>query len=731
MDMHSHEYLPRDALIARIHELEVCLAADEALRIHQIELETQNRELIAMQKLIEEARDRFGELYDSAPVAFLTLDEEGVIQEINLTGAQMLGLERSWVIGKPLSPWVPAWAVSDFFRHLRHAVSGTDPVIDYLPLQTTSAPPAELRYVRLESVALAPAAAGRTCRTTIVDLSDRKRDEDRLHVIAQVFERSIDAILITDRQNLIVSVNFAFTQTTGYASEEVLGRNPAMLASGRHDRSFYREMWAAIERDGSWSGEIWNRHKNGEVCAEWLTIHGVRNEEGGIENCIGIYTDITDQRVAAERIQFLAHYDPLTRLPNRTLLQDRMQQGLAHAAREDTRVALLFLDLDRFKPINDSLGHLVGDRLLQEVAIRLKGCVREDDTVARRGGDEFIVMLPHVESAEQAAHVAEKIIAAMDESFSINGHVLNVTFSIGISIYPDDAPNADTLVRNADIAMYRSKAGGRNKFQFFTPDMNAHALERLALENDLHRALERDEFTLMYQPQIDSESGEIIAAEALLRWQHPRRGLIGPAQFIPVAEESGLIVPIGEWVLEQACEQMQAWRDAGLKRIGIAVNISALQFSQKNLAGSIRRVLERSGIEPATLELELTESVLMHDHAATCDMMDELNSMGVRLAIDDFGTGYSSLSYLRSFPIHKLKIDQSFVRDLNHSSDAGAITSAIIAMAKNLNLRVIAEGVETPEQASFLQAQACDEFQGNLFGRPLTAAGFAGLLGMR
>jgi len=741
MDASQDERPSRQELMARIGELEARFAEPGAapnadvlvheLRVHQVELEAQNRELVEMRQVLEDARDRYTDLYDYAPVGYLTLDKNGVIRDINLTGAQMLGLERSRVLGMPLAAWVPKSSTPQLFGHLKRVHSEPGRVYDYLPLRTrATAQGGALRHVRLESTALpagAPSGCG-SCRTAVIDLSDRKREEDHLNLVGQVFERSSDAILITDRSNRILSVNSAFSRMSGYSAEEVLGRDPRLFASGRHDRSFFRDMWAGIERNGSWSGEIWNRRKDGEVYAEWLTVHGVRNGSGAIENCIAIYTEITDQRVAAERIQFLAHFDPLTRLPNRMLLQDRMRQALAHAAREGTRVALLFLDLDRFKTINDSLGHLVGDRLLQEVAMRVRGCVREDDTVARRGGDEFIVMLPHVEAADQAAHVAEKIIDAMGDSVVVDGHRLNVTFSIGISIYPDDAPNADGLIRNADIAMYRSKAGGRNKFQFFTADMNAHALERLALENDLHRALEREEFTLVYQPQIDSESGRIIGAEALLRWDHPRRGLIGPAQFIPVAEESGLIVPIGEWVLERACEQMRQWRLAGLEQVVLSVNISALQFSQKNLIGSIRRVLERSGVEPGMLELELTESVLMRDHDATCEMMGELNDMGVRMAVDDFGTGYSSLSYLRSFPIHKLKIDQSFVRDLNRSSDAGAITGAIIAMAKNLNLRVLAEGVETGDQASFLQAQSCEQFQGHYFSKPLSADGFADLL---
>ena len=737
--MDANEELPREKLIERANELEArlallrhatddALAIAEELQVHQIELEAQNRELVEMRHALEEARDRYSDLYDFAPLGYLTLDEKGVILEANLTGALMFGVERGQLLGKPVAPWVPKASIPVLFGHLKRALSEPGRVFDHLPLRTAASGDALVRHLRIESVALTLPDGRRVCRSALIDLSDRKAQEDRLSLIAQVFERSTDAILITDRANRILSVNRAFTQTTGYTAGEVLGRDPKLLASGRHDRDFYRDMWDAIRRNGSWTGEIWNRHKNGQVYAEWMTIHAVRNDEGEIENCICIYSEINDQRAAASRIQFLAHYDPLTRLPNRTLLQDRLHQGIAHAAREGTRLAVLFLDLDRFKTINDSLGHLVGDRLLQEVADRLKACVREDDTVARRGGDEFIVMLPHIDAAEQAAHVAEKILDAMAERIDVDGRSLNVGFSIGISVFPDDAGDVEMLIRNADIAMYRSKAQGRNRFQFFTADMNAHALERLALENDLHQALERDEFTLVYQPQIDSETGAIVGVEALLRWHHPLRGVIGPTQFIPIAEECGLIVPIGEWVLERACEQMRDWRNAGLKEIVMSVNISALQFSQSNLPESIRRVLDATGTPPGKLELELTESSLMRDDAGAFAAMRELHRMGVRLAVDDFGTGYSSLSYLRSFPIHKLKIDQSFVRDLHLNSDAGAIACAIIALGKNLNLCVIAEGVETEEQASFLHSQDCDEFQGHYFSEPVPAERLAEFL---
>ena len=436
---------------------------------------------------------------------------------------------------------------------------------------------------------------------------------------------------------------------------------------------------------------------------------------------IWVFRDITDRKLAEEQVQFLAYYDALTQLPNRSLLQDRLAKALASARRRKEKVALLFLDLDRFKIINDSLGHSVGDLLLQEVGERLKTWARDQDTVARVGGDEFLIVLTGLKDASDAAAAAERIVSAMRGGVQVQGHALNVSCSIGISIFPEHGADAETLIKNADAAMYSAKDSGRNNFRFFTEDMNAQVVERLTLENSLRLALEREEFFVLYQPQLDIDRQTITGVEALLRWRHPTLGLVSPDRFIAVAENSGLIIPIGEWVLRTACSQARAWQDQGLFAVPVAVNVSAVQFGQEGFREVVRRVLHETGLDPRYLELELTESLLLTNEDVTFSVLQDLKNMGLQLAIDDFGTGYSSLSYLKKFPVSKLKIDRSFIRDVGLSPDDEAITIAIISMAKSLHLKVIAEGVETEAQMSFLRAHHCDEIQGYLFSKPVQA----------
>ena len=546
----------------------------------------------------------------------------------------------------------------------------------------------------------------------------------RLDLFAQVFENSGEAILITDAERHIVAINPAFTQITGYTREEVINKNPKLLSSGRQTPEFYRDMWKSINETGRWHGEIWNRRKDGEIFPEWLSIGTVRDEKGVVINYISIFTDITHRKESERHIQFLAHYDSLTRLPNRVLFGDRVQQALASSRRTGKRVALLFLDLDRFKSINDSLGHLAGDQLLQSVATHLKACVREMDTICRQGGDEFMILLTEIDRAEDAAHVAQKIVAAMSEPHLVGNSSLIVTFSIGISLYPDDAPDSPAMIKNADAAMYHAKEKGRNNFQFFTPDMNAEAADRLELESDLRKAVQQGEFVLHYQPQMDNDSGNIVGMEALIRWRHPERGLVPPAKFIPIAEDCGLIGQMGEWVLHTACVQNRLWQENGLPKVPVAVNISAMQFHQKNFRETVARVLQESGLESCYLELEITESITVKEIEKTVHLLNEFKQMGVLISIDDFGTGYSSLSYLKRFPIDKLKIDQSFVRDIGTDADDASIVQTIISMGHGLRLKVIAEGVETSEQLAFLKERGCDETQGYYFSKPLPSAEF-------
>jgi len=581
----------------------------------------------------------------------------------------------------------------------------------------------EIRHVEVHASPLR--VGGSTLIYSIVhDVTQRQRAEEQLRLSAKVIESSGEGIFVTDRDTRIVSINPAFTRITGYAPEEVLGRTPDLFRSGRHDAEFYRAMWESIRTQGSWQGEIWNRDKNGRVFPEWLSVSVVRDAHGEVDHYVGLFTDISERKRAEERIRHMAEHDALTGLPNRVLLGDRLSQAIAAAQRERRVMALIFLDLDRFKNINDSLGHQIGDRLLQAVAGRIVSTLRGSDTVSRPGGDEFILLLPEIAHPDAAARIAEKLIEALARPCVIDGHELAVTASLGISIYPEDGEDADTLIRNADTAMYHSKESGRNVYHFFRPEMNARVFERMSLEHSLRRALERGEFRLHYQPQIDIATRRLIGMEALVRWQSPELGLVSPARFIPVAEDSGLILPLGAWVLGEACRQARAWQVAGLPALPVAVNISALQFRQPNFVGVVEQVLAQSGLAPECLELELTESIMMHAAERNIEVLDTLRRMGVKVAIDDFGTGYSSLAYLKRLPIDKLKIDQAFVRDIATDADDAAIISAIIGLAHNLKLRVIAEGVESEAQLEFLRHGGCQEVQGYLFSPPLPADGF-------
>jgi diguanylate cyclase (GGDEF)-like protein len=454
----------------------------------------------------------------------------------------------------------------------------------------------------------------------------------------------------------------------------------------------------------------------------------IRNDKGELLRFDGIAIDISERKTYEARIEYLADHDALTNLPNRNLLGDRITQAMAHVRRNGLLLALLFLDLDRFKDVNDSFGHAFGDALLLEVSGRIKQVVREGDTVARHGGDEFIILLTDIQQPQDVSAVALKIFSAFSTPFLISGHELFVSTSIGATLYPDDGDDLQSLLRNADTAMHRAKEEQGNAFQFYSREMSVRALERSKLESALRRALERKEFELFYQPKVDTGSGRIIGAEALIRWHHPDLGLVSPTRFIPMAEEIGLIIPIGDWVLHTACAQNKAWQDAGLPLISVSVNLSARQFSQEGLVESVAEALQNMGLDAKHLELELTESMVMNSAEQFITKLQELENLGVQLSIDDFGTGYSSLSYLKRFPLHHLKIDQSFVRDIATDADDAAITSSVIALGHSLNLKVIAEGVETEEQVAFLRSHHCDEMQGYYFSKPLPATEFASLL---
>lgn len=556
---------------------------------------------------------------------------------------------------------------------------------------------------------------------TVQDISARKKAEERLKMLAMVFSNSNEAIIVTDADNRIVATNPAFTRLTGYAPEDVAGKNPRVLSAGTTPPEVFREMWKILLRDGAWQGELWDRRKTGEAYPKWLSISLVRDESGKILNHIGSFIDISELKATQEKIRYIAHHDTLTSLPNRFSLHEKLGQALAFCKRKKMQLALMLIDLDRFKTINDTLGHQAGDELLVQVAKRLGGAVRESDIVARLGGDEFVIALPGINSPADAAHLADKIARDIAEPYLINGQEQRTSLSIGICLYPDDSIEIGDLLKNADVAMYHAKAKGRGNFQFFTEDMNIATTTRLRIESDLRLALSHGEFVLHYQPQLDLRRGCIVGVEALIRWHHPTRGMVSPAEFIPIAEESGMIGAIGDWVLEEACTQLRVWKERGIADIRMSINLSTSQFLDKTLPARIHELLGKNGLSADLIDLEVTESMSMASPDESISVMRTLSGSGLTLSIDDFGTGYSSLAYLKLLPINTLKIDRSFVEDIESDPNDADICDVTVLLAHKLGLEVVAEGVETEAQLKFLLSIGCEKVQGYLISKPLPA----------
>ncbi|WP_426109638.1 bifunctional diguanylate cyclase/phosphodiesterase [Massilia sp. PWRC2] len=548
------------------------------------------------------------------------------------------------------------------------------------------------------------------------DITERKLAEETLRLSATVLEHIADGVMVTDTEGNIVAVNRGFTQITGYTEAEVIGLPSSLSRLGRYDKVFYHHLWEDLAATGYGCGDIWNVRKNGDAYLESLTVSAVLDTAGAVTHFVAVFSDITSVRQSQDKLDHMAHHDPLTALPNRLLFHDRLEHALQRSACEHQQLAILFIDLDRFKNVNDTLGHQVGDALLKLVAGALAAQLRDGDTLARLGGDEFVVLLENVD-AMGAASVAAKLVAMFEQPFCVASYELFVTGSVGIGVYPGDAVDADLLIRNADVAMYQAKARGRNNYQFYAPSMSGEGVERLRLEALLRRAIEKNEIFLNYQPQVDMASGRLTGVEALVRWQNPELGLVPPTRFIAVAEDTGFINPLGKWVLEQACRQMVRWEQAGLVVPKMAVNLSVRQFERGSIVGMVADILRETGLAPQRLQLEVTESLIMNT-ADVLAFVNDLRALGVGLAIDDFGTGYSSLAYLQQLPVQTLKIDRSFIKDIANDSNDGAITIAIIQLAKSLNLSVIAEGVETEQQVAFLQRHGCRHAQGFYFARP-------------
>ncbi|RDE24758.1 EAL domain-containing protein [Motiliproteus coralliicola] len=556
------------------------------------------------------------------------------------------------------------------------------------------------------------------------DITEHRQLLEQLQLSQLVIDHTSDAVIITDANTRIIQVNEAFSRISGYDRDEMIGLTPAKYSSGYHDKAFYQAMWQRINQTGAWNGELWNRKASGEVYPAWITINRIGDPNDPHHRYIGVFSDISNIKQTEKELERMAYYDPLTGLPNRTLFQERLKHEILSTRRHQGRLALLFLDLDRFKHVNDSFGHSVGDELLKVVAGRLSSEVRENDTVTRLGGDEFTVIVSELSDIDSATALVERMLKRIQEPIELVGQQLHVGASIGIALYPDDGEDAETLLRHADMAMYQAKEQGRNSFHYFTQKLQDRASSRLMLENQLREAIEKQQFALYYQPKLELHSRRVLGMEALIRWHHPTQGLISPADFIPVAEETGLIVPLGQWVLEEACRQTQEWHQQGFTHLRVSVNLSARQFAKADLVEDVRKTLERTKLSTDALELEITESMVVDASSSANEKLVQLRQLGVEISIDDFGTGYSNLQYLKRFPLTSLKIDRGFVRDLMVDREDAAIIKAIILMARGLGLNVIAEGVETQEQLDFLLEHRCPMGQGFLFSPPLPADKF-------
>lgn len=681
------------------------------------------QETRSTQSRLEESERRFHSIFsnmsEGVALHLLVFDDHGNpvnyrIIEVNAQYEAILGLRRESVVGR-LATEVYGTAEPPFLMLYNQSAQSGKPA----RFQTLFEP-----LGKHFDISVVP-WEGSGFATIFEDITDRRQAEVGLRVAAIAFE-SQEAMFVTDANQVIQRVNTAFTQTTGYSAQESIGQTPRMLHSGRHDSGFYASMWTAIQNDGHWQGEIWNRRKNGDIYPEWLTISAVKDAGGQVSHYVGIFQDMSESKAREDQIRTLAFYDSLTRLPNRRLLLDRLHQAMVSSERSERYAALLFIDLDNFKLLNDTQGHDIGDLLLTGVAQRLLACVRSGDTVARLGGDEFVVLLEDLdtnpeEGAAQAEMVAAKILEALGQPYLLGQIEHHSGASIGVTLFQDKHHSVEEILKRADLAMYQAKAAGRGTIRFFDPAMQAAVHARANLEGDLRRAVQRGEFILHYQPQVD-QSGRLSGVEALARWSHPQRGLVMPGNFVSMAEETGLVIAIGDLLLRLACEQISAWsRRPETARLMVAVNVSPRQFRHPGFVDMVIHAIDSAGIDPGRLKLEITESLLLEDVDEVVRRMQAIKAKGVRFSIDDFGTGFSSLAYLKRLPLDEIKVDRSFVANIETDDNAAAICAAIISLAHILGLQVVAEGVETEAQRYFLTTvHKCDKLQGYLFGKPMT-----------
>lgn len=695
------------------------------LRVYQTELEMQNDELRRAQLQLEAARARYFDIYDLAPVGYCMVSTTGLILEANLTAATLLGIARGALVMLRFSRFIGKADQDVFYLHFKQVFASGQPQRCDLRMQKDDGTPF---WAHLESVMAQDADGVTALRIVISDITERKQAETDQRIAAVAFD-SQQSMIVTDAHRLILRVNQAFTTITGYAAEEVIGKPPGILASGLHDADFFRAMSQSIKSSGGWQGEVLDRRKNGEIYPTWLTISPVKDGNGFVSHYVVTHYDISERKKVDRRMEELAFFDLLTRVPNRALLLERLQRAMSTSERNKTVGAVLFVDVDRFKTINDTLGHTAGDLLLQSVAQRLVAHVRESDTVARLGGDEFVVLLEHLgenadEAASQTEIVGEKLLAALARPYLLGLVDHRSTASIGATLFRGHETSIDNVLKQADLAMYKAKEAGRNRLDFFDSSMHTLVLRRAELETGLREALRNDQLALYYQAQVAGD-GHVMGSEALLRWRHPEHGEVAPAEFIPLAEQTGLILDLGYWVMEAACRQLARWaRSAELAHLTVAVNVSARQLRERDFAERVLSIISATSAKPQRLKLELTETVLAHDLDDLTRKMAKIKAGGVDFALDDFGTGYSSLSYLQRLPFDQVKIDQSFVRDVVSDPNHAAIVRGIVALARSLQLSVIAEGVDTGAQQDFLASVGCDAYQGYYFSRPLALEDF-------
>jgi len=676
---------------------------------------------------LAESETRFRSIFDAAGDAIFIHDlETGHLLDVNKRMCEMYGYTREQALQlslADLSANVEPYTEAEAREKMRQAMVEGSLTFDWLAQHLNG----KQFWVEIN---LRPTYIGKAGRliALVRDISERKQAEESTRIAATAFEGQ-EGMMIVNAGNVIVRVNQAFSIITGYSAAEAVGQNPGMLRSGQHNPAFYAAMWDSINQTGAWQGEIWNKNKSGSLYPEWLIITAVKDEGGQVTHYVGSFTDISERKKAEEEINHLAFYDPLTQLPNRRLLLDRLKQAVTSSVRNEKYGALLFIDLDNFKTLNDTLGHDIGDLLLQQVALRLTSCVREGDTVARLGGDEFVVILEDLsknmhKSANQCEYVGEKIISVLNQPYQLAKYTHHNTPSIGVTLFLNHQGSIDELMKRADLAMYQAKAAGRNTMRLFDPEMQSVVTTRAALEVDLREAILKEQFVLHYQAQVVGE-GRLTGVEALVRWQHPQRGMVSPLEFISLAEDTGLILPLGHWVLKTACTQLATWATRPeMSHLTIAVNVSARQLHHRDFVDQVMSVIEHTGANPQRLKLELTESLLVDDVEDIIAKMNTLKEKGVGFSLDDFGTGYSSLSYLKRLPLDQLKIDQSFVKDILTDPNDAAIAKMVIVLAESLGLLVIAEGVEIAAQKDFLARQGCHAYQGYFFSRPLPLEAF-------